>query len=416
MTTANEPIQTVAQQAIATQQPPAADLQPGEVVPEVLHNATPAPNAFADEDSKLEALEAEQSKLDADAKAAADAKAKADGTANITQSEPAAGAEPAAGTPAAAAPAKTGQEAAATASKNTVESALIALRRANSALKMEKAALVGENTVLKTLVQPGGAAAPAGEPDPAAAAQPSIEDQFAAIDAEYTSIAAKVDNGELSMTDAEKQRQAIRVRERQLTDDRAVQIATEAAVQNSAPVNDLGLQEHLNTLVEDYPVLKTLSKDELLPIEDLAYRNAEKTGNPIPQGPLGTKRLREAMAVIAERNYDPKAAEHAAARAARKTGAAPGAGGQPQALGGAQPGPVKTQPTAQQREAKLRDAGNMPPDIGDIGAGANGGEISEAQAEQIINSFRNEDELIRWLDLHPQFVEKTMGRSMRLTR
>jgi hypothetical protein len=58
----------------------------------------------------------------------------------------------------------------------------------------------------------------------------------------------------------------------------------------------------------------------------------------------------------------------------------------------------------------------MPPDIASIGSGAPGGEITEAQAEATIASFKNEDDLIRWMDANPTFVNKVMGRSMRLSR
>lgn len=405
MTTETKPDQTsVAKAAIDTQQQP-AELKPGEVMPEVV-NIPSAPNPFAEDDAKLAAMQAEQAKIDAAAQAAANA-----GTAQP-------GAAPA-GTPAApdatAQPAKTGEAKAADASKNTVESALIAIRRKAKELNDRNLVLEGENRALKSFVQPGSAAAPAGEPAPDAPAQPvTFDEAFAAVDAEYAQIAEKVDNGELSMKDAEVKRAELRARERALNEDRATQVAQEIATQAAAdPRRDLGLKEHAVKLEQDFPVLKKVSVEQLKEIERKVYAKAVLDDNPIPEGAIGTKRLREEMAVLAEQKYDPTAA---AARAAKKSGqAAPGTNGQAQPSGGAQPGTGTTLPTAQQREAKLQAAGNMPPDIGTMGAPASGGEITDAQGAAIVAGLKD-DELIRWLDANPRFRDKHMAGVLRPTR
>jgi hypothetical protein len=53
----------------------------------------------------------------------------------------------------------------------------------------------------------------------------------------------------------------------------------------------------------------------------------------------------------------------------------------------------------------------MPPDIGAIGAGAPAGELTEAQGEAALAALKDEDSAIRWLDQHPQFVQKVAGKS-----
>jgi len=397
MTTATTPNQDVAKAAIDTQQTP--ELKPGEVMPEVV-NIPSAPNAFAADDAALTEMLAAQAKIDADAKA----KQETDAAAGTTQ--PAAG-QPAAATPAAA---PAGQDAAAAASKNTVESALIAVRRKASALNAENLVLKGQVQALKGIVQPVDAAAPADGAAPAAAEPKTFEEAFAAVDAEYANIAEKVDNGELSMKEAEAKRAELRGRERALNEERSLQIADQATTQAATSSNDLGLQEHVHKLVEDFPVVNRLTKEQLQPFEDLAYEKAKMAGNPIPTGPIGTKRLREEMAALAEAFYDPAAA---AARAAKKPGAvaAPGSGGQAQPSGGAQPG-TGTTPSAQQREAKLHVAGNMPPDIGNMGAPASGGEITDAQGAAIVANLKDDD-LIRWLDANPKFRDKQLAGVLR---
>lgn len=398
--------QSVAQQAIVQ----AGGGQPAAAAPDQTPPQQPLEtyNAFAAEDAEA----AERLRLLAEEEAAKKA-AAAPGGQGQPASQPAAG-QPAAGTgaqPGAAAPAGAQPDAAAAAadvSKNTVTGALIALRRKNQELVIENSVLTGENRALKSVVVPGGQpAAGEGGQGEGGGAQPTIADELAGLDAQEIEIADQLDRGQLSEKQAAEQRVALRRRERELVTEQATQAA--ASVSNTgAPGNDLAMENTLTQLVTDYPIVDRLTIEQLTPFKDLAYQQASMEGKPIPPTAAGTVILRQRMANLAEQFYDPAAAQ---ARRARVSGAQPGNGsGQPQ---GGQPAatPAGSQPTAAQREAKLTLAASHPPDIGNIGAGAPGGEITIEQGEAILAGMNDVDARIRWMDAHPQFVSKVLGRS-----
>lgn len=347
--------------------------------------------SFTSEDAELAAAEAQ---LAAEAK-------KADGQPSGTQPTGDAAAS------AAAAPAQDPAAKAAATSKNSVEGAVIALRKKAAELASANAILTGENNVLKQLVLNNNGANAEGSTDGGQPAQQeqTIEQQYEAIDAEYQAISRKVDDGELSLSEAEKLRGEVRKKERALTISEAEQRASAIV---SAPRNDSNLETHVNNLVTDYPILNELSAEELEPFRAIAYAKAKREGNPIPEGAIGTMRLRESIAQLAENQYGTpqQIAAWNAARTQRKGGgAAPNAGGQQ---------PNGSKPTADQREAKLRMAANMPPNVGNLGSGNTGGPVTVEQAEATLAGMRNEDEMIRFLDANPGLAQKVMGGSARV--
>lgn len=280
-------------------------------------------------------------------------------------------------------------KAATAAGHNASTSAIVALRKANSELKGALLVKEGENRVLKTLVDPEKFSA---QPDQAAPVQLTQDEEFQALDAERIRIAEEVDGGRMTMREYAEQTNQIQARERALS-----VAAAEAVAQQ--PQNDLGLQEHVTTLIQRYPILNALTAAQLRPFEQIAYEQAVLEGKPIQAGPAGTKDLRERMGALATKVYGQPAAEKPT----------PGAG-----TGAANSSAIQTQPTAAEREAKLRLAGTHPPNIGNTGSGATGGEPTEAQASAAL--AQGEDAAIRWLEANPGFVQKQMGRSVRLTR
>lgn len=364
-------------------------------------------NAFADEDAQLAELAA---------KAAKEAKAKEGGAA----AAPAGDGGQAAAAPAQAGgqQAKSGIEQAAAASKNSEQSAIIALRKQAKELRDQNLVLQGQLQALSGVVdgkQHAGQGASQQQGEQGQEGEQTIEQQLETIDAELMKAAEKVDKGELTMAQYQQQERALRKQERELAAEQNAALL-EAAGTNSSPANDLGLQESTVKLVQDFPFLNELSRAQLEPYEALAYAQAEREGKPIPAGALGTKELRNRMAEIAERDYAPtNYAARQAAKAATAGGAGNGQGtqGKPAGTTGAKPG-QGTQPSAAEREAALRKAGNMPPDLGAIGAGAVAGEVTESQGAAILGSLKDEDSAIRWLDQNPQFVQKVAGKSFRV--
>lgn len=389
--------ETIASKAIEQAAASSTAAAPGEAGAGGAAPAAPVEtyNPFQAEDAEAEARVAQ---LAEEAKKAEQAKAA-----------PAAAGQPAAtGTtdPAAAAdPAKTSQ--------NTVQSALIAMRRRLAEEARARAVAEGRAQALEAVIRggnqpagatPEGGAQPGG--DPGAGEPPTIEAQLDSIDQGHMAIAEKVDRGDISEADAERERAVLRKKERELLAQQAEEIA--AARATPAPTNDLGLEEHLKTLVADYTVLQKLEADDLAPIQALVIKQSRMPGgNPIAAGPIGTKDLRERMAVLAEQMYDPAAWAARQAKGAATAGAQPGATGQPATT------TTGSQPTAAEREAKLRMAATMAPDIGRIGAAAPAGDLSLEAGEAQYNAITDSDQRARWLDAHPSFKAKVMGTSWR---
>ena len=353
------------------------------------------PDSFAEEDAALEALIAEQARLEAEAAGQVDGKPKEGETAGTTG-------EVKEGDAAAAAKAKADADAAAAAAAtNPQTQAFIALRKKVSDLTGALLIAEGEKRALKAMVDPtkAGEAAP-GEPG---ANEPTIEEALTAIETEREALAAKIDAGTMTMVAYTKEVNALARRERELMLAEAEAIA-QAANASRPQANDLALEESTSALITNYPVLAKLTKRQLDPINALAYEQLELEGAPIvSESPTETKRLRQRIADLAEQLYD--AAAHAARKA--KTATA-GATGQPAA------GNVTALPTAAQREAKLAMAAGMPPEIGKTGAGAPAGELTEEQIAAAMSG--SEDARIAFMESHPALIQKVMGPGFRLRR
>ena len=356
-------------------------------------------NAFAAEDAELERLQAQVlAESKAGGKTSEAGTTATDGTGTTAGEGTAAAATGETTATGAAKPAtvEDATAAAAAAGHNASTAAIVALRKANSELKGENLLLHGENRVLKTLVD---ADKFAGETTGGETTQvePTPEEQeLQALAAERVRLAEEVDGGRMTMRDYAEQTNSISARERELAAIQTQQII-EAS---SQPVNDLGLQEHVTTLIQTYPILQKLTAAQLKPFEQIAYEQAEAEGKPIQPGPIGTKDLRERMGVLATKVYGvPVAATPAAAAA---TGASATTGSTT----------VRTQPNAAEREAKLTQAGAHPPDIGSTGSGNISGGPSDAEALAILIG-RDEDAAMRWLAANPGFVQKQIGNSAR---
>lgn len=349
------------------------------------------PPSFADEDANLQALIAEQERLDAEEAAKAGGKQAGDGVVPDGEKKEA------------ATDGKTGTvQVPADASQASAQTgAIIALRKK---LQETTAALLikeGENKALKALVTPGentGDLNNGGQ-------QQSHEEQtpeqvLADIEAERERIAAEVDAGRMTMVEYTKKANELTRSERDIT------LSMISVANTAAPTNDLALEEWTNTsLIPAYPVLSKLTKSQLDPLAAIAYQQAEMEGKPIQDGPSGTKELRQRIADLAEQTYDKQAW-------LKRMNAA---GGQSVASGQQKPGATTgaVGPTAQQREEKLRMAAEMPPEIGKIGAGATGGEMTEEQIEAAYMNG-NEDQRLAFMKSHPALIQKVMGPGYRL--
>lgn len=345
----------VAEQAISAAATPPAE--PPRVVD----------NSFAEEDAELERVTA-LVKAEEAAKAGQVTPVDPASSVVATPAEPA---QPAAATPATPEKSQT--------------AAIIALRRRVQAERDARLVAEGKAAAYESIAH-----APKEEPPETPVSTP--EEQLAEIDKGIMALAEAYEAGKITPTEWKKQEMALIAQQRELQDQRheavARQAAEDAAARAAAPANDLALEEHSNQLLVDYPVLRSLSVEQLQPFARMVYDQAYLEGRGIPIGPVGTKILREGIARLAERKFDPE-------RAALRDNVKPNDPAPP-------PGP-----TPAQREAKLRLASGMPPDIGTIGSGAPGGEISEAAAAAALNG--NEDVAMRFMDANPAFFNKLLG-------
>lgn len=395
-------VANIAEQALA-------NAEPGKEAGEASKTATPGegvtdsgPDSFAQEEAALAALIAEQARLDAEAAAQAKEKPKegeTDGsTGEIEESDTDAQAT---------AKAKADADAIAAASAaatNPQTQAIIALRKQNADLKGALLVKEGETRALKALVDPARAdgkatGQPVDEPSPA-------DEALTAIETERETLAEKVDAGQMTMVEYTKQFNALARRERELVLAETESMVQAAAEANARPTSDLGLDEATNIIIANYPVLAKLTKAQLDPINALAYEHLALEGKPITsESPSETKRLRERMADLAEQFYDPTAN---AARKAKMEAGTVTQGQKPVADN------VTVIPTAAQREAKLKLAAEMPPEIGKTGAAATAGELTEAQVVAALSG--NEDQRIAFMESHQALIAKVMGPGFRIRR
>lgn len=286
----------------------------------------------------------------------------------------------------------------------------------------------GKAQALETLVQAG---ATRGQPGDQAGQQQQdgtdtgateLERGIAELDDQKLALAEQYERGDITATEWKKREVEIDRQQRRLQEQRSAEVAAAAAAEAAASTaasvaqqNDGTLATQLATMEARYPILKDLTAEQLAFFEPLAYQRAAIMKIDLPSNAIGTYRLRELMVREAERFYDPAAfaareAAEATARAAAKAGqggAAPASGAAP-AGGNGNP---TAQPTAAQREEKLRLAASLPPDISKIGSGAGASEVSDDQATAALMGV-SEDQALKWLEANPSFQMRVSRGSL----
>jgi len=321
--------------------------------------------AFAAEDdelARLETLEKEEREATEKANAEAAATAAAEAAAATGAKPDATGQQPANG--------NVGTPQGAGKTRDPKDAAIIALNHRSRQLTNQVATLEGEVRVLRELaadkgIKPANTVEEVQRP-------PTAEEQIASIDEQIIELAQKYDDGKISTAEWKTQELA-------LLDQRSNLREPQAAV----AANDTVMEQHAETLANDYPILNILTVDQLQPFYGQAMAQAEAEGKPITSTNSGTMELRERMAKLATNHYMPLLTKQAAGQP--KAGSS-GAQGKPAAA--ATPS-LSAQAVA--REAKLELAGNHPPNISTLGAGALGGEKSEAEIMADLQAFGGDD-------------------------
>lgn len=196
---------------------------------------------------------------------------------------------------------------------------------------------------------------------------------------ERIAIADDYDAGNIKTRDWEEKRLALEDEERQLREQ-----MSPPRNASPAPQSDLGLEERTQQLERDYPILTKVTAEELQPLVPIARQQAAREGRPIQAGAAGTLELRTRVAKLANTFY--------------------GTGQQPPAL----PEPPKAHPA----ESALAAAQAHPVDIGQMGAAATAGQMSEAELESKLGSM-GEAEQLEFLATQPALVQRVMQRASR---
>lgn len=207
--------------------------------------------------------------------------------------------------------------------------------------------------------------------------QPAPADPLVELKAARKALAQKFDNGELTATEWEEQREVI--------DDRLWQLRSQQATPDLNEITGrVKVDTHLETLPERFPVLNEISSAQAQALVPLAYERAQAAGQPIGSGHAGTMQLREMVAKLATEFYGK-----------------PATGTQPKT-------PTGLSEAAKARAAKLDVAGNQPPNVHQLGTGADG-QMSESDLETKLASFETEDEVIEYLESVPGLAKKVTG-------
>jgi hypothetical protein len=212
-------------------------------------------------------------------------------------------------------------------------------------------------------------------PPPAETPQQAME----RIKAEQIALADQYDQGTIKTVDWERQRQALNDQEWNI---RAQTIAPPA----QAPIADQLYEEQATQRLEAaYPILNTLQAEDFQALAVMARREAAREGVAIPNNALGTIQLRERVAKLAVKNFG--------------NGAAP-----------ASPQPPGTQPA--HRNASAADlAVNHPVNVSNLGAGAQGTGMTDAQANAALDALTTEDQKIAFLNANPAIFQRAMQRA-----
>lgn len=250
-------------------------------------------------------------------------------------------------------------------------------RKARQAAELRAAELQGQVEVLAALVQK-----PGGEPEPdGAAGEPSQPaDELTELYGQQEALAERFDKGEITAVEWKRQERELNEHIDQIKETRR----NETAVRT-----DQTLQEHVVQLVRDYPVLNKLSESQTKALEGLAYEEAKAEGKPIRAGVEGTKQLRERIAKIATRLYGEPPKPTESAKPAEKA----------QGLSDA----------AAARDAKLKLAETMPPDVSKMGSAASGATPSEEELLTRMSGL-TDDEALALLESVPTVKARIHGQ------
>lgn len=263
-----------------------------------------------------------------------------------------------------------------------------ALRKENTELKHSNANLAGQVHMAEQIQgRQGGGQVIDSTPKPK-----TFDEQLGDLDTSLLAIAQKVDDGEISNEDAEKQRIEVRKQERAILADmnRPPEPAPAATTE---PMQDLGLEEHMSGLVKEHPVLLELNQVQMEPLRTLAYEQAERDGNPITPGALGTKNLRERMAKFATQLY----------------------GTQDPAPSGDDPAPAAdttnkglSEAEIAKRDKKLELAQTHPTDTSQLGSASDPQMVSDDEALARMENMSTEEQ-IAYLDKNPALMQRLEG-------
>jgi hypothetical protein len=234
--------------------------------------------------------------------------------------------------------------------------AIVALRKQAQLLHEQNILLTGQNQALVHMVQQGTVTQSKQQ-------QQTAADVLAQIEAAKDEAADKVDKGEMTIREYEKQRSALERQAREI--ERQVFEQTQKQQAKPAPQvqEDLYLAEKTETLAKQYPFLDELTAEDLEPFHKLALKQAEREGNPIQTGPLETLRLRTLMLTLAAKVYQPDQSKPAKSASTDNDAAAQAA-----------------------LAAKLKLQADMPPDASKLGSGSSAAGMTEAEFERRINA------------------------------
>jgi len=255
-------------------------------------------------------------------------------------------------------------------------SAVYKERKLRQAAEMRAAQLEGQVEVLSSMARPGEQPADAGrqaEPE-----QP--DDPLEGLYAQQEALAEKFDKGEISAVEWKRE-------ERKLSD--SIDQIKESRRNEDVVRNDQSLEEHVVQLVNKYPVLNKLTESQTQSLATLAYEEARAEGKPIRAGVEGTKQLRERIAKIATRLYG-------------ETPKTPESGQPPEKAAG-------LSDTAAARDAKLKLAETMPPDVSKMGSAASGVTPSDAEIMAKMDGM-TDDEALAMLDSMPTVKARLHGQ------
>lgn len=228
------------------------------------------------------------------------------------------------------------------------------------------------------------------QPAPAQPAAPEItpEQRLQQIRTERLAKAKAYTDGDIDAYQWEEERIKLEEEQRQI-ELAQLQVLQQPQVQQG---DDTHLALHRAKLAEEHPAVQYLDPEQAEFYQHEAYRIAELQGIDIPDGPIGTMRLREIVAGIADRMYG---------HLIQNRPQPPAAGGRPQ--------PPQLPAGAQARAGKQQAAAGFPPDVNQLGSAGSGAGTTETELEARIGNARTDDEVIALIDANPTLRKKLMG-------